>query len=114
MMRPWNWPSRRDSSLAKVVMSTSTSTAVTVVPAISAVPVTPSAVPVASASWPKSTSVTRYCTTLSSVVVHVPSMPSAAEPSDELGDEPTSAVVVVTSSRLSRSAASSLIRFTYT
>ena len=56
MIRPWNCPSRRDSGLVTVVMSTVTSVAVTVVPLISSVPVTSGVRPTASASWPNSTS----------------------------------------------------------
>ena len=56
MMRFSNWPSRWDSPLSKVVMSTSKVASVTVVPSIVTSPVTPSERPTASESWPNSVS----------------------------------------------------------
>ena len=59
MTRPRNWLSRRDSSLVTVAMSTLRSTAFTVVPSITMVPVTLLVRPTAVFFWPNSTSLTR-------------------------------------------------------
>lgn len=59
MIRPLNWPSRRESSLLNVVMSTVSSVAVTVVPDTVIVPVIELVRPAPAVSSPASVSFTR-------------------------------------------------------
>ena len=115
MMRPWNCRSRFASELATVVMSTSTSTAVIVVPDAASVPCTSSVLPVASASWPKRTSLARYWARLPVVTVQLPSMPVAVPVSVPAGSVAPLVVVVEARSRapsrVRRSAGSSCTTF---